>query len=245
MTKKTHEFIKDTAFNLKDQAFNQGDFTALDNFPINTKQCLYVVDWQNSNTSYQRGIDEVLGYNKSEFNLDYLLNIAHPNDLNLIKKITQAVVNHLTKGEPNLFQDSSYQNITYRFRKKDGSFIKILRQSTLFEATKNGRMKSNLSLLTDISFFDKSDNINWEFNAPLSEQNAIKKEVYKEFNGFFTSRERAIIKLIDSNYKTKEISEKLFISEHTVYSHRKNILKKSNCHNSKELVEFCNRIGIL
>lgn len=244
MVKDISQFISTTASKLNSLDFHETDFSDIDNFPLNSKQCLYVIDWQDSKISYQRDIEKILGYSKDEFTLEAILGIAHPNDLNLIKRITQAVVNHLTNDNLiNLI--SSTLNITYRFRKKDGTYVKILRQSSLFEVTKNGKMKSNLSLLTDISFFDKNDNINWEFSAPLLEQETFREEIYKEFSGFFTSREITIVKLIANNYKTKEIAKKLFISEHTAYSHRKNILKKSNCHNATELIEFCNRIGIL
>lgn len=239
------EFINNTAFKLNNLDFSESDFSKIDNFPLNSKQCLYVVDWQDSKISYQRDVEKILGYNENEFTLKTILNIAHPDDLNLIKRITQAVVYHLISHDTDLSENNSHQNITYRFRKKDGTYIKILRQSTLFEATKNGRMKSNLSLLTDISFFDKTDAINWEFSAPLVEQDAFRNEIYKEFNDFFTPREIDVIKLISNNFKTKDIAKKLFISEHTIYSHRKNILKKSNCHNAKELIEFCNKIGVL
>ena len=244
MVKDISEFISSTASKLNSLDFHETDFSDIDNFPLNSKQCLYVICWQNSKVYYQRNIDNLLGYSEDEFTLEAILKIAHPNDLNLINRITQAVVNYLTNNI--LFNlKSSTLNITYRFRKRDGTYIKILRQSTLFEVTKNGKMKSMLSLVTDISFFDKTNNINWEFNAPLLDQKAFREEIYKEFNDFFTNRELAIINLIANNYKTKEIAKKLFITEHTAYSHRKNILKKSNCHSATELLEFCNKIGVI
>mgnify|MGYP001825985486 CR=1 FL=1 len=244
MIQPNPKFIRETSSKLKKLNFHKNDFSSINNFPLNTKQCLYVVDWQDSKVSFQRDIQKLLGYNEDEFTLETLLNIAHPDDLNLINRITQAAVNHLTNNSCLNLQSSSL-NLTYRFRKKDDSYVKILRQSSLFEATKNGKMKSNLSLLTDISFFDNPDTVQWEFNAPHIEQKAFKEEVYKEFNNFFTSREKDVIKLIAENCKTKDIAKALFISEHTVYSHRKNILRKSKCHNATELMEFCYKIGAL
>ena len=175
MIKDISEFIANTASKLHSNSFQETDFSHIKNFPLNSKQCLYVIDWQESKVSYQRDIDKLLGYSEDEFTLETILNIAHPNDLNLIKRITQAVVNYLTINEFSNLGNSSL-NLTYRFRKKDGTYVKILRQSALFEATKNGKMKSNLSLLTDISFFDNSDTVQWEFNAPHIEQEAFKKE---------------------------------------------------------------------
>ena len=40
-------------------------------------------------------------------------------------------------------------------------------------------------------------------------------------------------------FKNTDIAEKLFISEHTVKNHRKNVLKKSNSKSSSELIAKC------
>ena len=56
---------------------------------------------------------------------------------------------------------------------------------------------------------------------------------------FFTKREVEIIIEIEKGQTNKKIGEKLQISEYTVATHRKHIFKKSNCHNSKELLLFC------
>ena len=88
------------------------------------------------------------------------------------------------------------------------------------------------------------DKVEWDINYNINPID-FKKSVFKEFQNFFTNREIEVIKLIAKNYPTRKIAEKLFISEHTVYSHRKNILKKSNCHNASELIMFCNKIGVL
>ena len=216
----------------------------LDEVPLNSKSCIYVIDWKSGKVSYQRNIKEVLGYSKEEFTLDTILHIAHPEDLDLIKRITQAVVNHVVINNEFANNNPSL-SITYRFRKKDGSYIKMLRQSTMLDKTEKGTMISNYSLLTDISFFDHSKNVKWEFDTSPEEHALIRNEVYKEFNAFFTNREIEIILLISKGLKTKEIAKELHISEHTVYAHRKNILKKSKCSNAKQLIEFCNKIGVL
>lgn len=53
-----------------------------------------------------------------------------------------------------------------------------------------------------------------------------------------TSREKEIIKLIFQGYSSKQIAEKLFISPHTVTTHRKNIKKKLEIKSYNELYKF-------
>ena len=61
----------------------------------------------------------------------------------------------------------------------------------------------------------------------------------------FSNRERDVLRLLSLGKGNKEISELLFISEHTVHTHRKNILAKSKCTNITELVAKCIREGLL
>jgi two-component system nitrate/nitrite response regulator NarL len=53
-----------------------------------------------------------------------------------------------------------------------------------------------------------------------------------------TKRERGVLTLIAEANKTSEIAEKLFISTHTVNTHRKNLLSKLNIKNTAGLVRY-------
>lgn len=61
----------------------------------------------------------------------------------------------------------------------------------------------------------------------------------------FSNRERDIIRLLSRGKNNKEIATSLFISEHTVHTHRKNILAKTNCANITELVARCIKEGLI
>lgn len=53
-----------------------------------------------------------------------------------------------------------------------------------------------------------------------------------------SDQEKRIINLIINGLEEKQISEELFISKHTVHTHKKNLLKKLNLHTNAELVKF-------
>ncbi len=53
-----------------------------------------------------------------------------------------------------------------------------------------------------------------------------------------TTREREILKLIAKEYTNKDIAKELFISERTVETHRKNILRKTRTHNLVGLIKY-------
>lgn len=61
----------------------------------------------------------------------------------------------------------------------------------------------------------------------------------KEFKEFrLSEREIEIIELIAEGVTSKEISNRLFISEHTVKTHRKNIFQKTNVTDSDQLIQW-------
>ncbi len=61
----------------------------------------------------------------------------------------------------------------------------------------------------------------------------------KEFKEFrLSEREIEIIDLIAEGFTSKEIATRLFISEHTVKTHRKNIFQKTNVSDSDELIKW-------
>ena len=60
-----------------------------------------------------------------------------------------------------------------------------------------------------------------------------------------TEREKEVLKLIAQEFSTKEIADKLFISENTVETHRKNIMAKLNAKNVAGLVKFALQVGLI
>lgn len=68
-------------------------------------------------------------------------------------------------------------------------------------------------------------------------------------NGLFiprlTKRENEIIELIVNEYTTFEIAQKLYISDKTVETHRKNLLQKLNVRNTAGLVRIAVERGIV
>ncbi|MDI9339719.1 MAG: response regulator transcription factor [Sediminibacterium sp.] len=67
-------------------------------------------------------------------------------------------------------------------------------------------------------------------------------EGFKGLLSKLTSTEKKILELIARNYNTKQIAEKLFASELTIKTHRKNIVKKLNLDgNQNALTKFAIR----
>lgn len=60
-----------------------------------------------------------------------------------------------------------------------------------------------------------------------------------------TPRETEVLMLIAEEYTNQEIAEQLFISPHTVVTHRRNLLQKLNAKNTAGLMHQASRYGLL
>jgi two-component system, NarL family, nitrate/nitrite response regulator NarL len=60
-----------------------------------------------------------------------------------------------------------------------------------------------------------------------------------------SSRETEVLKLIILEMTTKEIAQKLFVSERTIETHRKNLLRKTNSKNTVGLIKYAYQNNII
>ena len=238
------QFTKEIAKNLSTPVYHKKGFDDIASFPlIKGKQCLYVMDWRVSKITFAKGVEEFLGYKEDELDPQLLFNFCHSEDKTFVMRIIKGVVLHCSKN--NMSGNGEYLNMTFRIKKKDGTYIKILRQSSTYQQDKEGRFISSLSLLTDISFISKVNRVEWDIYAKDLDMDLVKNSVFKEFINFFTKRELDVIAAMAKGLNNIQIAQQLYISKHTVSTHRKNIFAKSNCSNAQEVIEFCKNYGIL
>ncbi len=84
-------------------------------------------------------------------------------------------------------------------------------------------------------FSQNTQNGRRELNQDVSEKMLV-DDFLKKNN--LSHRELEVIQLIVKGLTSEAIAEQLFISKHTVQSHRKNILRKLSLHSKAEIVKF-------
>lgn len=75
------------------------------------------------------------------------------------------------------------------------------------------------------------------YHHPKQEQDCLPTEL--------TVRELEVVKLVVDGVATKEIANRLHLSHHTVYTHRKNVMKKLNINSTTELVRYAITTGLV
>ena len=81
------------------------------------------------------------------------------------------------------------------------------------------------------------------YYPPETTQLVLQSLKEKNKQDTLTPREKEVVQQIAEGLTTKEIADKLFVSKHTVESHRQNILLKLDLKNSAELVKYALKKG--
>jgi DNA-binding CsgD family transcriptional regulator len=139
---------------------------------------------------------------------------------------------------------------TNKLMTSSGSYRWFYHQITMLDTDENGMPLIAIKLINDIDDLKSDDNINFV----VSKKNAsgIYEIIYEkllqsssENTIAITSREKEIIQLTSQGLSSKSIADELFISTHTVNTHKKNMLKKLNLTSSSQLVRFAMANGVL
>lgn len=207
-------------------------------YPLTTEQCIYIINYRSKEITFQKGVFELLGYSPDEFNFERALDNFHSNDREIVIRLIKGTLMYAT--ENNVSHDVAFC-VTFRIKHKDGRYIKVLRQSNVFDLDANGAIISNISMLTNISYIQTTDRVEWKFSAPGLDQKKFAEYIRASHINFFSDREMEILQLLKQGYTSEQISNKLFISKHTVDTHRRKMLQKTNCENTVELLNFYDR----
>lgn len=135
----------------------------------------------------------------------------------------------------------------YRVKNGHGDYIRIIEQQQALELDKKGNIWLALSTIDispdqDLNAGSKSSIFNFKTGRliPFSFVTNTKQE-----ENILSKREKQVLKLIKDGLPSKEIADKLFISIHTVNTHRQRILEKLNVTNSFEAIQYASGLGLL
>jgi DNA-binding CsgD family transcriptional regulator len=168
----------------------------------------------------------------------------HPDDHVQLMAIGVEMIAFLLGTPATQVMDYKLVN-EYRILNREGNYVRIVEQHQALELDRHGHVWLTLSVVDlsprqGVDLGVESTLINFrtgEMVNPLSENIAGAVRL--------TAREREVLQLIQKGLLSKEISEVLSISVHTVNTHRQRILEKLNAGNSMEAVQLASRLGLL
>jgi DNA-binding CsgD family transcriptional regulator len=127
----------------------------------------------------------------------------------------------------------------FRFKKKNGDYIRVLHQVAVVEHDETGGIIRTLGVHTDITHLKREGRPVMSFIGIEGEPSYLDIDVKSKFienKKILTNREKEILKLLMEGKLSKEVSDILNISKQTVDTHRKNMLRRNSLNNTGELI---------
>lgn len=212
----------------------------------------FVFDFDNLKMDYvHEGIRNVLGVEPENFNINTLLDIMHPDDLEYMSNKELIILEFLLNQLPTSELTNYKVSYLMRLKTQNGNYRTILHQSRTINVSEGGKIQQVLSVHTDVTYLNIpfTHKVSFLGNKRPSlyaiEQNGKFKITDKHLKDKFSKREIEIIRKVGEGKTSVEIGEKLFISHHTVTTHKKNIIKKAGAKNTAELIAKCISEGVI
>lgn len=134
----------------------------------------------------------------------------------------------------------------YRIRNGAGDYLRVIEQHQALELDDQGQVWLTLGVIDispnqDTSLQVRSQMFNYKTGRlyDLSPKTPARPDID------LTRREREILQLVKEGLLSKEISDRLSISVHTVNTHRQRILEKLGADNSMEAVSYAGMLGLV
>lgn len=211
----------------------------------------YIIDFVTYEMTFVHdGIMEVLGIKPKDWSVNTFFDLIHPDEIKNVHEKEAVSLKFLFNKIPN--GDIMAYKKTYLIKLKhvNGSYKTILHQAKAINISHDGKVQTvigididvthlNLPIRNEISFISRK-----KPNVHFAKIEGVYTQI-KSISYLFTIREKEIMALMKKGKTAIEIGNILNISNHTVNTHKRNMLKKAECKNSRELVSKCLQEGIV
>jgi DNA-binding CsgD family transcriptional regulator len=183
----------------------------------------------------------ILGYPCAFFkgisNVDFFAMI-HPEDVESVAACFMEMVNvAMGQSQQEILAERFVMH--YRIKHANGGYRYIQDEKITLES-RNGR-QIGLTVIKDVTAGLNFPGVKLELFQSIKNRLVKVNEYFPaNQNTKVTSREAEIINLLKEGFKSQEIADRLSISIHTVKNHKKNLFKKINVRNSRELLNNVN-----
>jgi hypothetical protein len=218
---------------------------ALEEMMKNNNQFFLIFDMIRMKVEFSSlGSRDLLGINPEDITPYHFKEATHPDDL----KRNELGIAKLFKTAHELFVAKKGEMListNFRFRNITGNYTNQLVQCYLFYSPAPNNTVYFININTDIEWYKKFKyGFHYYIGNDLSKFRYPDEKLLRESHSF-TDREFEIIKLIQEGFDSEQISEKLFLSIHTINTHRKNILEKSGKIHMLDLISSLKDLGLL
>lgn len=193
-------------------------------------------------------LGEILGYTPEQVRASgnqFIDSKIHPEDFGMLAQIGLSTFKLFFSFSED--EKLNHKLVSeFRILNAAGKYIRVIEQQQVLELDHLGNLWLALSIL-DIS--PNQQNLNEGLKSELINFRTGKiiliNRMPDELTVQLTRREKEILNLVKSGLLSKEISDKLAISLHTVNTYRQKVIGKLGVNNSMEAVMLATRLGLI
>ena len=214
----------------------------------------YIIDYvSNKYIAMSSNIQDLVGYPIHHFSdegVEFFLKITDKSDLSVcMEKVLPFNLSFLKKI-PHEEHGQYVFSHNYRINAKGGNQVVIYQQYTIIISPHTGLPIYSLGLISDITQLKKDSHISHQIVRLSNEGHTSEKRIVfsAEYNpeySILSKREIEILRLLAGGFNSREIADKLYISESTVTIHRKSMLEKSNSKNVAQLIAYAGKNNLI
>jgi DNA-binding CsgD family transcriptional regulator len=191
-----------------------------------------------------KNILKMIGVKPDEINPGHYTQLVHPDDEERLGQARSRVY----KMEKEIFKaqkGSALTSYNLRIRNAAGNYNNLFVQDYLFFSPIPYKAVFLIQVITNIDWCKmKKDGFHHYVGNDMSLFRFPDQQLL-EIGPNLSSREFEIVRLIEAGLSSKEIAEKLFLSIHTVNTHRSNILEKTGKSQISDLIYELKEKGLL
>lgn len=210
--------------------------------------CVFLIEYNNSFLYTSPNFNTFFGYDIEKLKdpsieHNYLEKNIHPDDFMVFVTIQKRLVSFGDSLPAENRKD--YKHIfEFRVLNSNSEYVRVISQHQVLEVDASGNPYLVLGVV-DLSPDQRNmDEIKFQL-VNIKTGEIIPFPLTEEANIKLTKREIEILKLVNKGMFSKEISDNLSISLHTVNNHRQNILQKMNTDNVVEAINYARKLGLL
>ncbi|HWB24380.1 MAG TPA: helix-turn-helix transcriptional regulator [Chitinophagaceae bacterium] len=181
-----------------------------------------------------------------EKGLAFSISKIHPDFLPACLLMNEKGIQYISRN-PGIPVNKIFISLNLNYLKKDGTYFQILQQSVIVETDKKRQPLLALSYISDISHIKKPGCADMIISSPAG------AEIYTyDFEmktlipvKSLSEKEKNILIKLSTGMDTKKIAQAVNVSPNTVDTHRRNIIKKTNCIDTTAAVTYARLTGII
>jgi DNA-binding CsgD family transcriptional regulator len=211
--------------------------------------CVFLLEYNRRYLYTSPNFHTFFGYDVEKLNdpfsieENYMEERIHPEDASVFETIQKRLVGFWYSQPIECRKDYKYI-FELRILNANGDYVRVISQHQVLETDEEGNPYLVLGV-ADLSP-DNTSSGRLKFRlVNMKTGEIVPFPLSEDCNENLTKREIEILKLVNQGMLSKEISDYLSISLHTVNNHRQNILQKLNANNVVEAINSARQAGLL